>query len=216
MHSRTSLYRFVRKHVVRHAQSGRQNLAIQSSLLLDPPAGLVQRALGRAAHVLCAQCFGRDDRARLDEPSRCLMQELAAQVADALVQLRYLLAQPLIANGAALFPRLLSLQISHTWHLVAHESRIVDRLAVIERGPVGQPEVDAAMVLTRAGAGAGVFRNAQRDRGGFLRVIVRSLGFAPSPNRCWPRARIDIASWPLPMRIVAPRVPFCASFQPAG
>src|SRR6202521_629980 len=173
MHSRTSLYRFVRKHVVRHAQSGRQNLAIQSSLLLDPPAGLVQRALGRAAHVLCAQCFGRDDRARLDEPSRCLMQELAAQVADALVQLRYLLAQPLIANGAALFPRLLSLQISHTWHLVAHESRIVDRLAVIERGPVGQPEVDAAMVLTRAGAGAGVFRNAQRDRGEPLPVLAR-------------------------------------------
>src|ERR1700688_5212409 len=71
MHSRTSLYRFVRKHVVRHAQSGRQNLA------------------------------------------------------------------------------------------------------VIERGTVGQPEVDAAMVLTRAGAGAGVFRNAQRDRGEPLPVLAR-------------------------------------------
>src|SRR5258708_31795755 len=104
MHSRTSVYRFVRKHVVRHAQSGRQNLAIQPGLLLAPPAGLVQRALGRATHVLCAQCFGRDERAGLDEPSRCLVQELAAQVADALVQLRYLLAQPLTANGAALFP----------------------------------------------------------------------------------------------------------------
>src|SRR5882757_5312577 len=165
MHSRTSLYRFVREHVVRHAQSGRQNLAIQPALLLDPPAGLVRRAPGRAAHVLCAQCFGRDERAGLDEPSRCLVQKLAAQVADALVQLRYLLAQ--------LFPRLLPLQIRHTRHLVAHESRIVDRLAVVERGPVGQPEVDAAMVLTRAGAGAGVLRNTQRDRGEPLPVLAR-------------------------------------------
>src|SRR6267154_3672877 len=173
MHSRTSLYRFVREHVVRHAQSGRQNLPIQPALLLDPPAGLVRRAPGRAAHVLCAQCFGRDERAGLDEPSRCLVQALAAQVADALVQLRYLLAQPLIANGAALLPRLLPLQICHTRHLVAHESRIVDRLAVIERGPVGQPEVDAALVLTRAGAGAGVLRNAQRDRGEPLPVLAR-------------------------------------------
>src|SRR6202171_3921303 len=173
MHSRTSLYRFVREHVVRHAQSGRQNLPIQPGLLFDHPARLVVRALGRAAHALGAQCFGRDDRAGLDEPSRCLMQELAAQVADALVQARHLLAQPLIANGAARLSRLLSLQICHTWHLVAHEPRIVDRLTVIERGPVGQPEVDAAMVLTRAGTGASVLRNAQRDRGEPRAVLAR-------------------------------------------
>src|ERR1700738_2804694 len=173
MQPRTSLSRFVREHVMRHAQSDRQNLAIQPGLLLDHPPGLVLRAGARTAHVPCAKCFRGDERARLDEPSRCLMQELAAQVADALVQLRYLLAQPLIANGAALFPRLLSLQISHTWHLVAHESRIVDRLAVIERGPVGQPEVDAAMVLTSPCAGACVLRNAQRDRGEPLAVLAR-------------------------------------------
>src|ERR1700736_6298286 len=173
MHSRTSLYRLVREHGVRHAQSRRQNLAIQCGLLLDPPARLVARALGRAAHVLCAQCFRRDDRAGLHHERRFLVQELAAQVADALVQARDLLAQPLIANGAARLSRLLSLQVCHTWHLVAHESWIVDRLAVIERGPVGQPEVDAAMVLTRAGAGAGVFRNAQRDRGEPLPVLAR-------------------------------------------
>src|SRR5258708_2408268 len=133
MQSRTSLYRFVREHVVRHAQSGRQNLAIQSSLLLDLPAGLVVRALGRAAHVLCAQFFRRDDSARLHYDRRCLSQELAAQVADALVQLRYLLAKPLVPNGSALLPRLLALHIRHTRHLVAHEPWIVDRLAVVER-----------------------------------------------------------------------------------
>jgi hypothetical protein len=51
------------------------------------------------------------------------VQELAAQVAEALVKLRHLPARPPVADGSALLSRLLSLQIRHAWHLMEHESR---------------------------------------------------------------------------------------------
>jgi len=40
------------------------------------------------------------------------------------------------------------------WHLVAYESRIGDRLAVIERGPIVEAEVHATMGVASAGTGA--------------------------------------------------------------
>jgi len=94
MQSRTSFFCFVRELVLRHAQSGRQIFAIHPGLLLDHPAVLVVRALGRVAHIRCPQFFCRDDSARLHHNRRFLMQKFAAQVADTLVQLRYLRAQP--------------------------------------------------------------------------------------------------------------------------
>src|ERR1700730_5490966 len=109
MHSRTSLYRFVREHVMRHAQSDRQNLAIQPGLLLDHPTGLVLRAGGRTAPVMCGQRFRGEDGAARDDARRRLRKELAAKIADALMRLRNLLAQALIANGSAFLARLLPL-----------------------------------------------------------------------------------------------------------
>jgi hypothetical protein len=52
---RTDLYRFARETVLRHAQTGRQNFAIQAGLLPDHPARLVLPDLDRAAHILCRQ-----------------------------------------------------------------------------------------------------------------------------------------------------------------
>jgi hypothetical protein len=49
-----------------------------------------------------------------------------------------------------------------------------------------------------------------------LLVFVRALYLTFSPNRCWPRVRIDITPLPLPMRNVTPRPPCCISFQAAG
>jgi hypothetical protein len=77
--------------------------------------------------------------------ARSSVQELPAQVADALVKLRHLPAKLLIADGSARLPRLLSLQMRHAGPLIAHESRIGDRLPVVERGPGVDAEVDAAM-----------------------------------------------------------------------
>jgi hypothetical protein len=55
-----------------------------------------------------------------------------------------------------LLRRLLPLQIRHMGRLVAHESWIVDRLAVVERSPVAEAELDAAMAVIDTCAGAAI------------------------------------------------------------
>lgn len=44
MQSRTSLFRFVREHLMRHAETGRENLPVESGLLPDPFARVFFRS----------------------------------------------------------------------------------------------------------------------------------------------------------------------------
>jgi hypothetical protein len=69
---------------------------------------------------------------------------------------------------------------------------------------------------SRVAASADTRSVTEANHSPFLRMIVTSLGLALPPKRRRPRARIDIACSPLPTRIVAPRVPDCMRFQPAG
>ncbi len=86
--ARTSLYRFVREHLMRQAQPNREQLPIEAGFLFDAAAGGLVRTPGRPGHVLDLQCLGGDHRAG-GHQSRCrLMQELPAQIADAVVQPR--------------------------------------------------------------------------------------------------------------------------------
>jgi len=60
MHSRTSLYRFVRKHVVRHAQYPADRISrFSPALLLDPPAGLSCVPLAERLMFCVRKCFGQ-------------------------------------------------------------------------------------------------------------------------------------------------------------
>ena len=86
MQNGTSFVRFVGEHLMRHAEAGRENFPVQSSLLPHATARFLNRALSAAAHVLGLQFFRGDQGAALHQGSRLFMQEVAPSICNALVQ----------------------------------------------------------------------------------------------------------------------------------
>ena len=86
MQARTSLYRFVREHLMRHTQPRRKNLSVEAGFLLDHSPRLFQRAFGRTTHVLGLQFFGSDDGAGggagLDGERSGLWREMARIIGE--------------------------------------------------------------------------------------------------------------------------------------
>ncbi len=97
--ARTSFFRFVREHLMRHAERRRENFPVESGFSPHAPPRLLLGASGAAAHVLRCEFFGRQHRALLHHARRLLVPEVTVQVADALMQPGQAEAQPLVPNG---------------------------------------------------------------------------------------------------------------------
>ncbi len=52
MQPRTSFHRFVREHLMRHAERRRKNLPVESGFLPHPPARRLHRAFGTGSYSL--------------------------------------------------------------------------------------------------------------------------------------------------------------------
>jgi hypothetical protein len=84
------------------------------------------------------------------------------------------------------------------------------RLRVLDGNHLAPSEKRLAALREPRG---GIRRYAQRDRGEPLAVPAHDRDIV---GPCAPAKAIDMACSPLPTRIVAPRVPDCMRFQPAG
>lgn len=164
MQSRTSLFRFVREHLMRHAERCRENFPVESGFLPDAFSRLFRCSSCAATHVLGHEFFGGEDLAAFDELGGFLVQEITPHIRNVFVQFADLLRQAFVSAGAFLFPGALSLQRRQFCQFVTHKARVLDRLAVLERCPVVDTKINTALVIAGALAGTRLVRYAQSHR----------------------------------------------------
>ena len=86
MQSRTSFFRFVREHLMRHAEPGRDDLPVESGLLPHATARGIHRALRAAAHVFRGQLLRGQHGETLHHAGRVLVHEVPAQIGGPVMQ----------------------------------------------------------------------------------------------------------------------------------
>ena len=144
---------------MRHAEPSREDFPVKAGFLPNATARLVDRSFAATAHVLGLQFFGGDKRTALHQGRGLLVQEIAPDIADALMQPADLLGESAVAVRTAFFPCALSLQIGQRRQRLAHPARVVDLAAVIEISPVAHAQVEADLITARALAITGLIGN---------------------------------------------------------
>ena len=122
----------------------------QVGFLPDLSLWLVQRASGRTAHIpglqLLPSPLRRDHGIRLNQLDCCLMQELPTQAVDALMASGHLLCQPLVVHRAFFFfARCRCRSARPAGQCVLRPASARNRFAIVQRRPVVNPEVSAAL-----------------------------------------------------------------------
>ena len=137
-----SFFRFVREYPMRHAERGRENFPVESSLLPHSPPWCLHRAASAAAHVLWGQFFRSDHRARPNEFRDFLMYKLPAQVGDPLMQASQAAAQSLVAHRPPVLACALALQRGKAGQFFAQPARVRYGLSIVECRPIIDAEVE--------------------------------------------------------------------------
>jgi hypothetical protein len=145
---------------MRHGQTQREQLPVEPWFLFDPFAGLVQSSSSTAAHILDVQLFGCQHITLTDQAASLLMNEFPTQAPDTLMRLGNLAGQAPVPDWSLALRGTLTLQGGKAWQLWSYPPGVLNDLSIVERRPVIDTEVHAAVLTTRALARTGLIRHA--------------------------------------------------------